>query len=108
MVNLFLKSYTFCSILSYTGIYCVDQEPDPYWEYGSGSTTLHLRNCESEIYGIWFYEKKDCEKVGRKVEQLVQGRRETAICRNKHLLTYLLVTVLLYILQVAWVKASYS
>jgi hypothetical protein len=26
----------------------------------------------SDIYGIWFYEKTDCEKVGRKVEQLVQ------------------------------------
>jgi hypothetical protein len=34
--------------------------------------TLLWRNHLSDIYGIWFYEKTDCEKVGRKVEQLVQ------------------------------------
>jgi hypothetical protein len=31
-----------------------------------------LRNHLNDIYGIWFYEKKDCEKVGQKVKQLVQ------------------------------------
>ena len=80
---------------------CVDQEPDPYWEYGSGSTTLHLRNCESEIYGIWFYEKKDCEKVGRKVEQLVQGISKTL---TYWLLTYLLTYWLRYCCVFYWLR----
>lgn len=36
------------------------------------SPFLLYRNHASEIFGVWFYEKMECEKVGGKVEELVK------------------------------------
>jgi len=36
------------------------------------SPFLLYRNHANEIFGIWFYEKAECESVGRKVEELVK------------------------------------
>jgi hypothetical protein len=43
-----------------------------------------IRNQRNEIYGIWFYEKKDCENVGQKVMELVQELEETASQAARH------------------------
>ena len=108
MMNLFLKSYTFCSILSYTGIYLCRS--------GTGSV-LGIR---IRIHNTAFKElrKRDLRDLVLREERLREGGAEggAAGSGNKqdtyllvtYLLTYLLVTVLLCILQVAWVKASYS
>ncbi len=43
------------------------------WSFHTGVRYLSTcRNHCNDIYGIWFYDKKDCEAVGGKVEELVQ------------------------------------
>jgi len=45
---------------------------------------LLYRNHAGDIYGIWFYEQAECERVGKKIEMLVKGVEKKAASKQKH------------------------
>jgi len=44
---------------------------------------LLYRNHAGDIYGIWFYEQVECERVGKRIELLVKGVEKKAAIKKK-------------------------
>eukprot|EP00092_Neocalanus_flemingeri_P005357 GFUD01005772.1.p1 GENE.GFUD01005772.1~~GFUD01005772.1.p1 ORF type:complete len:523 (-),score=157.17 GFUD01005772.1:376-1893(-) len=44
---------------------------------------LLYRNHAGDIYGIWFYEQVECERVGKRIELLVKGVEKKAATKKK-------------------------
>jgi len=44
---------------------------------------LLYRNHAGDIYGIWFYEQVECERVGKRIELLVKGVEKKAASKKK-------------------------
>jgi len=44
---------------------------------------LLYRNHAGDIYGIWFYEQIECERVGKRIEMLVKGVEKKAASKRK-------------------------